>query len=176
MDGSVESRAGSSSFYLSNVLEFDCNICWERPINPVETACGHIFCWPCMHHHLHGREMPCPVCRAVLSCGDNVSPIATDNGALLLYLPVAEQSPDDHEDSGSGYTMPAAERSHDDHDDRSISNTDTHEVVHHRAKEEMPKRRKQLKRLQRRVRREKRLLRNSYRHIHDRHVHAFQDI
>lgn len=28
---------------------YECNICLETASEPVITACGHLFCWPCIY-------------------------------------------------------------------------------------------------------------------------------
>lgn len=48
--------------------DFECNICFDLPQDPIVTLCGHLFCWPCLyrwlHHHSHCQE--CPVCKALV--------------------------------------------------------------------------------------------------------------
>ncbi|KAA6367963.1 MAG: putative E3 ubiquitin-protein ligase RMA1H1, partial [Streblomastix strix] len=52
---------------------FSCCICLDLPTDPVLTACGHLFCWPCLHEWLQTRSA-CPFCNA--SCNrDTVTPI-----------------------------------------------------------------------------------------------------
>lgn len=144
---------------------FACNICsFGLPPNPVETACGHLFCWPCMHRFLQGQAKPCPVCATMLSSDVNVAPMATNYGSLMLFLPTTEEY------HRSGHIE-------DDLDALSTNNTvlvpRPRANLRRRKKEETPdvlllymgnKRiRKQAKRLQRRVRQAKRLLRKSKR-------------
>ena len=75
----------------SELLAFGCNMCSASPTNPVETACGHLFCWPCMHRFLQGQAKPCPVCATMLSSGIDVVPMTTSYGSLMLHLPAAER-------------------------------------------------------------------------------------
>lgn len=98
MSGSSESlvstrASGSSSAHQERLLQFACNICQRTPpANPVMTACGHSFCWwPCMCRFLRGQPKPCPVCTTML-CSDinDMIPIRTNNGSLMLYLPTME--------------------------------------------------------------------------------------
>ncbi|MQL86571.1 hypothetical protein Taro_019110 [Colocasia esculenta] len=48
--------------------DFECNICFELPQDPIVTLCGHLFCWPCLHKwlRLHAHSPECPVCKAIV--------------------------------------------------------------------------------------------------------------
>ncbi|KAA6401589.1 MAG: putative E3 ubiquitin-protein ligase RNF185 [Streblomastix strix] len=52
---------------------FSCCICLDLPTDPVLTACGHLFCWPCLHEWMQTRSA-CPVCNAACN-RDYVTPI-----------------------------------------------------------------------------------------------------
>mmetsp|Transcript_1436 Transcript_1436/g.3067 ORF Transcript_1436/g.3067 Transcript_1436/m.3067 type:complete len:244 (-) Transcript_1436:478-1209(-) len=56
--------------------QFDCNICLDMAYEPVVTACGHLYCWPCVYKWLqqHETDRLCPVCKAAVT-GDSVIPI-----------------------------------------------------------------------------------------------------
>ncbi|KAL5560840.1 hypothetical protein UlMin_037051 [Ulmus minor] len=43
---------------------FDCRICFNMPIQPVLTSCGHMFCWTCFFHlpYAYSTAKECPVC------------------------------------------------------------------------------------------------------------------
>lgn len=60
----------------SDTANFECNICFELPQDPIVTLCGHLYCWPCIYKwlniHSHSRE--CPVCKALVQ-EDKVVPI-----------------------------------------------------------------------------------------------------
>ncbi|EZG66564.1 putative ring-finger E3 ubiquitin ligase [Gregarina niphandrodes] len=43
---------------------FDCNVCYENPVDPVVTKCGHLYCWKCLHSWLEKGVAECPVCKA----------------------------------------------------------------------------------------------------------------
>uniref|UniRef100_A0A8C5L7U1 E3 ubiquitin-protein ligase RNF n=1 Tax=Jaculus jaculus TaxID=51337 RepID=A0A8C5L7U1_JACJA len=45
---------------------FECNICLDTAKDAVISLCGHLFCWPCLHHWLETRPnlQVCPVCKA----------------------------------------------------------------------------------------------------------------
>jgi ubiquitin conjugation factor E4 B len=49
-----------------------CPICFSPFIDPITTACKHSFCLRCMMEVIHsippGRDVPCPMCRAVIDC------------------------------------------------------------------------------------------------------------
>ncbi|KAJ3695222.1 hypothetical protein LUZ60_000599 [Juncus effusus] len=57
----------------SQSAPFNCNICLDTLSDPVVTLCGHLYCWPCIHHWLlqsHSPEIPsspCPTCKSPLS-------------------------------------------------------------------------------------------------------------
>ena len=57
---------------------FDCNICLDTASEPVVTACGHLYCWPCLYRWMHARPGEntclCPICKLVLHEG-NIIPI-----------------------------------------------------------------------------------------------------
>ncbi|GMH06463.1 hypothetical protein Nepgr_008303 [Nepenthes gracilis] len=48
--------------------DFECNICFELPQDPIVTLCGHLFCWPCLYKwlHHHSQSQECPVCKALI--------------------------------------------------------------------------------------------------------------
>jgi hypothetical protein len=41
----------------------DCPVCQDRPTNPVQLPCGHIFCYDCIARWLSTKGS-CPLCRA----------------------------------------------------------------------------------------------------------------
>lgn len=105
MEGSLlstGSRSGSCSWDPSEMMLFACNICSLRPINPVETACGHLFCWPCLYRLLQGQAKPCPVCTTMLSSEINVVPMSTSYGSMMLFLPAADLQMERNEDELDG--------------------------------------------------------------------------
>uniref|UniRef100_A0ACD5W6Q9 Uncharacterized protein n=1 Tax=Avena sativa TaxID=4498 RepID=A0ACD5W6Q9_AVESA len=63
-----ESTGGSSSVVGNSGTCFQCNICFELPLEPIVTLCGHLFCWPCLDKwlHIHSHSPKCPVCKAVV--------------------------------------------------------------------------------------------------------------
>lgn len=46
---------------------FECNICLDPPKDAVVSMCGHLFCWPCIHHWMNGYRNTCPVCKSSIS-------------------------------------------------------------------------------------------------------------
>uniref|UniRef100_A0ACD5X7B2 Uncharacterized protein n=2 Tax=Avena sativa TaxID=4498 RepID=A0ACD5X7B2_AVESA len=63
-----ESTSGNSSVAGDRGTCFQCNICFELPLEPIVTLCGHLFCWPCLYKwlHIHSHSPECPVCKAVV--------------------------------------------------------------------------------------------------------------
>ncbi|KAF5195629.1 E3 ubiquitin-protein ligase [Thalictrum thalictroides] len=47
---------------------FECNICFDLPQDPIVTLCGHLYCWPCLYKwlHIHSHSQECPVCKALI--------------------------------------------------------------------------------------------------------------
>lgn len=84
----LEDREGAKRFGDESITVAACNLCALDP--PERTSCGHFFCWQCMVQVLQGEGKPCPVCAAMLSSEMHVAPFALDNGALILWLPTAE--------------------------------------------------------------------------------------
>ncbi|KAM0688711.1 hypothetical protein COBT_000031 [Conglomerata obtusa] len=65
---------------------FDCSICFNPPIEPISTFCGHIFCWPCFYSSEHKKRIPkCPLCRHVTSTMNVISMKTTNDRER--YLP-----------------------------------------------------------------------------------------
>ncbi|KAH7426644.1 hypothetical protein KP509_10G009900 [Ceratopteris richardii] len=73
MSSASYSAGQSSSLSSDNIpdlLRFLCNICEDVCFDPVLTACGHLFCWPCLYHSCislqtaeGGGKASCPVCQ-----------------------------------------------------------------------------------------------------------------
>ncbi|XP_051144300.1 E3 ubiquitin-protein ligase RMA3-like [Andrographis paniculata] len=61
--GIIESWDASHSDELAN---FECNICFELPREPIVTLCGHLYCWPCLVQwlRLHSKYHECPICKS----------------------------------------------------------------------------------------------------------------
>ncbi|KAJ7131658.1 hypothetical protein C8R43DRAFT_1133605 [Mycena crocata] len=53
--------AGENPFEDEGAL-FECGICWDTFLFPVVTACGHAFCYDCIHECLRLAPV-CPYCR-----------------------------------------------------------------------------------------------------------------
>jgi len=51
-----------------------CSICLDQHISARITKCGHIFCFPCILHHLNTGEGKCPCCFHV-TCVDDLRPV-----------------------------------------------------------------------------------------------------
>lgn len=62
---SPEKASDEVSSPLSTAKDFECNICLDMAGDPVVTACGHLFCWPCLYQwiYLHSDVRECPVCK-----------------------------------------------------------------------------------------------------------------
>ena len=45
--------------------DFTCRICLDPAKEPVATACGHLYCWPCLKEWFK-TENSCPACRRTL--------------------------------------------------------------------------------------------------------------
>ncbi|KAJ0970886.1 hypothetical protein J5N97_018845 [Dioscorea zingiberensis] len=71
-------RSEESSEETKNnaVAEFECNVCFDTPKDPVVTSCGHLFCWPCLHEWIQRNQddKQCPMCKGELS-ESNIIPI-----------------------------------------------------------------------------------------------------
>ncbi|XP_041001338.1 E3 ubiquitin-protein ligase RNF185-like [Juglans microcarpa x Juglans regia] len=66
---SVPRQNSSCSGNIGNDAgDFECNICFELPQDPIVTLCGHLFCWPCLYRwlHHHSQCQECPVCKALI--------------------------------------------------------------------------------------------------------------
>lgn len=99
---------------MSHDSAFMCNVCMEpvKDRDPVLTTCGHLYCWPCLHHwlSLDGKET-CPVCSAVVRVDKNVIPVyinATDD------VDSNDESQDDGSKGDSIPSRPTAQRPSDD--------------------------------------------------------------
>ncbi|GMN37459.1 hypothetical protein TIFTF001_006831 [Ficus carica] len=79
---------------------FDCSICYQEPLDPVVTLCGHLFCWPCLYKWLHtfSRSNRCPICKnrieenslvPIFSKGSAISSSA-DYSSNILSRPIAQ--------------------------------------------------------------------------------------
>ncbi|KAI0646571.1 hypothetical protein C8Q79DRAFT_1050729 [Trametes meyenii] len=53
----------------AGVFCLNCPICLEPASTPTATACGHVFCAPCIEHVV-GNSWGCPVCRTFTVPGD----------------------------------------------------------------------------------------------------------
>ncbi|KXS22465.1 hypothetical protein M427DRAFT_173282 [Gonapodya prolifera JEL478] len=84
-EGDRQGAEGSSSQSKENKgreddgkEDFECNICFEPPTDPVVTVCGHLYCWPCLSSWLDRSAVEgkaaCPVCKAGFT-KDNVIPL-----------------------------------------------------------------------------------------------------
>ncbi|CAN4107591.1 unnamed protein product [Withania somnifera] len=62
------SDALHSSDMNSDTGDFECNICFELPQDPILTLCGHLYCWPCLYEwfQVHSHSHECPVCKALI--------------------------------------------------------------------------------------------------------------
>lgn len=62
---SPEKVSDEVSSPLPSAKDFECNICLDMARDPVVTACGHLFCWPCLYQwiYLHSDVRECPVCK-----------------------------------------------------------------------------------------------------------------
>lgn len=49
---------------------YTCSICLGLLRNPVEAACGHVFCWSCIDEWYTSNKHECPQCRKHLSLND----------------------------------------------------------------------------------------------------------
>ncbi|KAG0250189.1 hypothetical protein DFQ27_009515 [Actinomortierella ambigua] len=47
----------------SFISRLKCQICWDTPMIPTATQCGHVYCEECIQHWLSGNRH-CPVCRS----------------------------------------------------------------------------------------------------------------
>ncbi|KAM0674957.1 hypothetical protein GVAV_001296 [Gurleya vavrai] len=46
------------------IHDFNCSICYNHPIEPITTFCGHVFCWTCYYCTINYAEnTKCPLCR-----------------------------------------------------------------------------------------------------------------
>src|SRR5581483_10491970 len=56
-------------------LDSDCSICLDRLDNPVQTACGHLFCAICIQTYLDTiRSKDCPLCRKYIQAASLFRP------------------------------------------------------------------------------------------------------
>ena len=49
--------------------DFNCHICLQTLVDPVDTVCSHTFCFPCLKSHLRFQKS-CPIDRNSLSAKD----------------------------------------------------------------------------------------------------------
>eukprot|EP00047_Mylnosiga_fluctuans_P013010 m.28832 g.28832 ORF g.28832 m.28832 type:complete len:716 (-) comp4601_c0_seq2:66-2213(-) len=49
-----------------------CPVCLGPPVAPQTTRCGHVYCWPCVLHHLaqSGGPARCPICDDTVVAAD----------------------------------------------------------------------------------------------------------
>ncbi|KAH8055129.1 cAMP binding protein [Aureococcus anophagefferens] len=60
MDARQASPRGAAS-----TNRYSCAVCLEaHAIEPVVTACGHLYCWQCLYRWLDAGHNRCPVCSA----------------------------------------------------------------------------------------------------------------
>lgn len=44
-------------------IDYSCNICFDTASDAIVTACGHLYCWPCLYHWLVlPSQLSCPIC------------------------------------------------------------------------------------------------------------------
>ena len=55
---------------------FECHICYDSPVEPVVTKCGHIYCWKCIYKWIKqpNSTLVCPVCKGGVSV-ETLTPI-----------------------------------------------------------------------------------------------------
>lgn len=80
MESSTGVKSSCSFCSSRDAYDFDCNICYELPEEPIVTLCGHLFCRPCLSRWLgiHSRYThikKCPTCLAPI----------TENTLIPLY-------------------------------------------------------------------------------------------
>lgn len=56
------SRAADNSSAADS--KFKCHICFEVPVEPVVTLCGHMYCWKCLLAWIDHGPSQCPVCKS----------------------------------------------------------------------------------------------------------------
>lgn len=66
--GLNDSSSSNNSKSNSDAGDFECNICFDLPEDPIVTLCGHLFCWACLYRWLHHHSLcqECPVCKALV--------------------------------------------------------------------------------------------------------------
>lgn len=80
-DYSANKRASYKHVDDSQVSD-DCVICQDKPEEPVQLSCGHIFCYRCVYRWLKDHDT-CPICRKkfieprIIEISDGYVPIAT---------------------------------------------------------------------------------------------------
>jgi Zinc finger, C3HC4 type (RING finger) len=71
---------------------FECNICFENSVEPVVTACGHLFCWRCLYKWISSTQLltttECPVCKGEVT-ESNLTPIYGRGGSSSAPDPVS---------------------------------------------------------------------------------------
>ncbi|KAG0615779.1 hypothetical protein M758_5G066400 [Ceratodon purpureus] len=76
----------STATEVRQASELECHLCLKAPTDPVASSCGHVFCWPCIHHYLRDdpNRTPCPACGTILNL---------DTGFLTLYANASDEWP-----------------------------------------------------------------------------------
>ena len=59
-----------------------CNVCLDVPEDPMELACGHLYCGECLFRHVRAGKTTCPVCSHQIPPGSVSAPTRTWKNVL----------------------------------------------------------------------------------------------
>jgi hypothetical protein len=75
----LEDRQMTSNPFCSDIIDEECHICFESPLDTV-MKCGHAICYNCCLRNLDETRRSCPYCKASLESGYDMCLLNAESG------------------------------------------------------------------------------------------------